>query len=152
MIRILFVCHGNICRSPMAENVFRERALAAGVQVLSDSAAVSAEELGSGMYPAAREKLRREGVRIQPHRARLLERADYDRFDRIYGMDKSNLRGMMRILGGDPAGKVGLLLECAGIARDIADPWYTGDFDRAYADIVAGCDGLIQMLKEGKRK
>ena len=77
MIRILFVCHGNICRSPMAENVFRERALAAGLQVLSDSAAVSAEELGSGMYPAAREKLRREGVRIQPHRARLLERADY---------------------------------------------------------------------------
>ena len=133
MIRILFVCHGNICRSPMAENVFRERALAAGLQVLSDSAAVSAEELGSGMYPAAREKLRREGVRI-------------------YGMDKSNLRGMMRILGGDPAGKVGLLLECAGLARDIADPWYTGDFDRAYADIVAGCDGLIQMLKEGKRK
>lgn len=148
MIRVLFVCHGNICRSPMAENVFRDCAQRAGMDVFADSAAVSAEELGNGIYPAAREKLRREGVSVRSHRARLLTRADYAAFDRILGMDRANLRGMLRILGGDPEGKAGLLLECAGRAGDVADPWYTGDFDRAYEDILAGCEGLVQMLKE----
>ena len=152
MIKVLFVCHGNICRSPMAENVFRDCARRAGIEAFADSAAVSAEELGNGVYPAARERLRREGVSIQMYRARLLTRADYAAFDRILGMDRANLRAMLRILGGDPEGKVGLLMECAGRTGDVADPWYTGDFDRAYAYILAGCEGLISELKEGNRR
>lgn len=149
MVKILFVCHGNICRSPMAENVFRYLAERDGLTVYSDSAAVSGEELGSGIYPAAREKLRREGIPIQPHRARLLTKQDYAEFDRIIGMDRSNLRGILRILGADPENKVNLLLEYAGLSRDVADPWYTGNFDQAYQDILVGCEGLIRNLKEG---
>ena len=140
MIKILFVCHGNICRSVMAQHLLCELARQEGVDVIVDSAAVSREEIGNGIYPAAREKLRREGIPIQPHYARQITKEDYANFDRILGMDRSNIRAMLRILGGDPENKVSLLLG----TREVADPWYTGDFDQAYRDIFEGCQMLLR--------
>ena len=147
MIKILFICHGNICRSPMAEYIMDalvERAGAADEWEI-DSAAVSREELGNPVYPPARRKLAEHGIPCGSHAARQMTRADYDRFDLLIGMDRSNLRAMQRIYGGDPERKLRLLLDFTDRAgEEVADPWYTGDFETVWDDILEGCQGLLR--------
>ncbi|MBO4360551.1 MAG: low molecular weight phosphotyrosine protein phosphatase [Eubacteriaceae bacterium] len=152
MIRILFVCHGNICRSPMAEFCMKDlisRTEHADSFVIA-SAATSTEEIrggiGNPVYPPARRELERHGISCEGKRAVLLEKSDYERYDLIIGMDRSNLRNMRRILGGDPEGKCRLLLDYTDSPGDIADPWYTGDFERTWDDILRGCTGLLGQL------
>ena len=149
MIRILFVCHGNICRSPMAEFVLKDLAEKAGrsAEFVIASAATSAEELGNPVYPPARRELARHGIGCAGHAARRLRAEDYDRWDLLIGMDQANLRNMVRLFGGDPSGKCRLLLDYAGRpGQEVADPWYTGDFSAAWDDIFAGCQGLLAAL------
>ena len=145
--RLLFVCHGNICRSPMAEFIMKSLVRDDGTAFHIESAAVSTEEIGNPIYPPAQRCLRRHGIPFDPEkRARQVRRADYAAFDRILCMDASNLRLIRRIIPEDPEGKIGLLMACAGSARDVADPWYTGDFETAYEDILAGCQALRNTL------
>lgn len=146
--RILFVCHGNICRSPMAQYVMDHLAAEAGRsgEVACDSAATSTEELGNPVDPRTRRKLAEQGMACGPHRSRQLTRADYDEYDLIVGMDSLNRRNMARILGSDPEGKVHLLLDWSDRPRDISDPWYTGDFDRTFDDVLEGCRTLLAAL------
>lgn len=150
MIRILFVCHGNICRSPMAQYVLQDMVEKRGIadQFYIDSAATSTEEIGNGVHPGTRRKLREEGIYCGDHRARQLRREDYDRYDYILGMDQWNLRNMKRMLREDPEHKIGLLLDFTGHPRDIADPWYTGDFDATYEDVREGCEALLEYLQK----
>ena len=150
MIRILFVCHVNICRSPMAELVMkdlvRRRGLAGGYEIAS--AATSREEIGNPIYPPARRKLAAHGIPLEDHRARQMTPADYDRYDWIVAMDRANLRNIRRIIGGDPHGKVRLLLDFADRpGEEVADPWYTGDFDAAWQDVIRGCGGLLEATR-----
>ncbi len=153
MTKILFVCLGNICRSPMAEFVFRDMVQK---QELGDrfsvaSAATSTEELGNPVHPGTQRRLAREGISTRGKTAVQLTRRDYQRYDYLIGMEQRNLSGMLRILGSDPAGKVHRLLDFTDRPRDIADPWYTGDFDRTYDDVVEGCRGLLaHLLEEGR--
>ena len=148
MIKILFVCHGNICRSPMAEFVMKDMVKQAGLEreFSIASAATSTEEIGNPVYPPARRKLAEHGIGCAGHAARQLRREDYDRWDYLVGMDGANLRNMNRICGGDPKGKLSLLLDYTGHPRDVADPWYTGDFDRTWEDVNAGCRGLLDYI------
>ena len=150
MTKILFICHGNICRSPMAEFVMKDLAAKAGKRGAFEiaSAAVSREELGNPVYPPAKRKLLEHGIRCDGHAAREMTRADYDKFDYIIGMDTANIRNLNRMLKNDPDGKVYKFLSFAGSGRDIADPWYTGDFEATYRDVLAGCKGLLECLKE----
>ena len=152
MIRILFVCHGNICRSPMAEYVLKEMVRERGLeqQFGIASAATSREEIGNPVYPPARRKLADHGIGCMGHHARQMTKADYDRYDRIVCMDHTNVRNACRIAGGDPENKIVLLLDYTERkGQEVADPWYTGDFDAAWNDIVFGCSGLLDQ--EGKR-
>lgn len=148
MYRILFVCHGNICRSPMAEFVLRDMVEKRGMgnRFVIASAATSTEELGNPVHPGTRRLLAGLGISTAGKTAVQLTRADYDRYDWLLGMDSRNLRNMQRILSGDPAGKVRLLLDFTAHPRDIADPWYTGDFDATYADVQEGCEALLKQL------
>ena len=148
MIKILFVCHGNICRSPMAEFVMKDlvRKAGADTEFFIASAATSTEEIGNPVYPPARRKLAEHGIGCAGKTARQLRREDYDRFDLLIGMDGANLRNMRRICGGDPEGKLSLLLDWAGRSGDVADPWYTGDFEATRQDVPAGCQGLLDAL------
>ena len=150
MIKILFVCHGNICRSPMAEFVMKKlvREAGCGDRFRIDSCAVSDEEHGSGIYGPAQRKLREKGVPFDAHRARCITKADYRAADLVVAMDRSNLRRLDRLTGGDPDGKVRLLLAYTGEHRDVADPWYTGDFEAAYQDILRGCTALLAACAE----
>ena len=154
MIKVFFVCHGNICRSPMAEFVFKDMVKKAGLgdRFLIASAATSTEEIWNGVgnpvYPPAREELAKHGISCAGKRAVQLQRSDYDRYDYLLGMDSWNMRNMMRILKKDPASKVHLLLDFAENPRDIADPWYTGDFSRTYEDIVEGCEAFLKYLTD----
>ena len=150
MIKILFICLGNICRSPMAQFVMDKMLRQEGCigQVQVDSAGTSGENSGRGVYPQAKRKLEKQGIDCSGKRARQMERGDYGTYDLIIGMDASNMRNMLRICGGDPEGKMRLLMDFAGQHRDVDDPWYTGDFDRAYADIEAGCRGLMGYLRD----
>lgn len=143
MKRVLFVCHGNICRSPIAACLLRHMARAKGLEkaLYIDSAATSAEELGNPIYPPARRILEAHGVAADGHRATRLTPADYGRYDYLLGMDSRNIENMRRILGGDPQHKVRRLLD-----RDIADPWYTGDFETAFRDISQGCAALLREM------
>ena len=151
MTRVLFVCHGNICRSPMAEFMMRDLVEKAGMAERFEiaSAATSTEEIGNPVYPPARRKLAEHGIGCAGHAARQLRRQDYDRWDYLVGMDSANLRNMARICGGDRAGKFRLLLDFTDRPGDVADPWYTGDFDAAWRDVLAGCRGLLAQLTEG---
>lgn len=146
MTSILFVCHGNICRSPMAEFAMKDLVRRAGLEdrYRIESAATTAEELGNPVYPPARRVLASHGISCAGKTARRLTRADYDRFDLLVGMDAENLRDMRRLFDGDPQGKVRLLLSFAGSAGDIDDPWYTRDFDAAWRDVLDGCEGLLR--------
>ena len=185
MTKILFICHGNICRSPMAEFIMKDLVAQAGRagQFHIESAATSTEEIGHPVYPAARRKLAQHGIDCAGKTARQLRRDDYGRYDLLIGMDKANLRNMNRICGGDPDGKLHLLMEFAGSRKgppcepgeagrvgsgearersgfspqaetgksglcfgEVADPWYTGDFDTTWRDILAGCQGLLGLL------
>ena len=152
MIKVLFVCHGNICRSPMAEFVMKDLAKKAGLasEFHIESAATSREEIGNPVYPPARRKLAEHGISCDGHAARQLTGGDYAEYDLLIGMDQANLRNMRRICGGDPEGKLHLLLDFAERQGDIEDPWYTDDFDRAYRDILRGCEGLLRNLTENK--
>ena len=153
MVRILFVCHGNICRSPMAEYVMKHLVWEAGMeeQFQIASAATSREELGSPVYPPARKKLAEHGISCAGHMARQLQNRDYDEYDLLIGMDYANLRNMHRICGGDFDDKMHLLMECAGHPdQDISDPWYTRDFDAAWSDILDGSRGMLKHLTNGK--
>ena len=146
MTGILFVCHGNICRSPMAEFVMRDMVRRAGLarEIAVASAATSAEEIGNPVYPPARRKLLEHGIDPAGKRAVQLRAGDYENWDLLVGMDGANLRYMRRISGGDPQGKIRPLLE-----RDVADPWYTGDFEAAWRDVNEGCRALLDLILEG---
>lgn len=148
MTRILFVCLGNICRSPMAEFIFKDLAAKAGrgAEFEAASAGTSSEELGNPVYPPARRMLARHGIDCTGKTARPLTRADYDRYDLLIGMESRHLSAMRRICGGDPAGKMHRLLDYTARPADIADPWYTGDFDAAWNDIESGCRALLGQL------
>lgn len=149
MHRIMFVCHGNICRSPMAEYVMKDLVRCRGLEgtVFVDSAATSTEEIGNPVHRGTKRMLRERGVPCGDHRARQIIRADYDEYDLIIGMDEANIRSMRRVFGGDPQGKLHKLLEFAGSDREVADPWYTGDFETTYDDVVAGCEGVCERLR-----
>lgn len=152
-MKILFVCHGNICRSPMAEfymkDLVERRGLADRFQIAS--AATSTEEIGSPVYPPARAELARHGIGCAGHAARQLTRADYGRWDLLVGMDSANLRNMTRICGGDPEGKIVRLLDFTARPGDVADPWYTGDFQATWRDVEEGCNALLDKLeREGR--
>lgn len=146
MIRILFVCHGNICRSPMAEYVLKHLVREAGLSRRFEiaSAATSFEEIGNPVYPPARQELARHGITCAGHRARHLEPADYADYDYLIGMDHMNILNMRRICGGDPDGKIALLRSFAGSDGEIEDPWYTDRFDVVYRQIDEGCRGLLR--------
>lgn len=150
MIKILFVCHGNICRSTMAQSVMAHIVEQEGLAPFFyiDSAATSREEIGNPPHHGTVNRLRQAGIPVIPHRARQMTKADYEEYDYLIGMDSANIRNMTRIAGGDPQGKIYKLLSFAGSGRDVADPWYTGDFDATYADVDAGCRGLLAYLQK----
>lgn len=148
MIRILFVCHGNICRSPMAEFVMKDLVAKAGRtgEFEIASAATSAEEIGNPVYPPARRKLAEHGISCAGKTARQMTRRDYDSYDYLIAMDHHNLRNLRRFVGEDPDGKVSLLLSHTGRPGDVADPWYTGDFETTWRDVLEGCQALLAEL------
>ena len=150
MIKILFVCHGNICRSPMAEFVMKDMVRKAGLenQFHIASAATSGEELGNPVYPPARRKLAEHGIDCSGKTARRLRKSDYTQYDLLIGMDQVNLRNMHRMCGGDPEGNLHLLLDFTNRPGNVADPWYTGDFEATWRDVEQGCQGLLQELAQ----
>ena len=146
--KILCVCHGNICRSTMAQYVMQDLVEKNGLaeSFFIDSAATSTEEIGNPVDPRTRRKLQQEEIHCGNHRARQMTRADYEEFDYLIGMDHNNLRNMMRMLKDDPLGKVSLLLDWTEKLRDIADPWYSGNFDLTYEDVTEGCEALFKKI------
>lgn len=151
-MRILMVCLGNICRSPMAEYVLRHLITQAGLseRVTVDSAATSRYQIGEGPHRGTRRVLAAHDIPCGGHRARQLTRNDYDRYDLIIGMDEQNRYDILHILRRDPKHKVRLLLDWSGYPRDIADPWYTGDFETTYADVLEGCQTLLADIVHGR--
>ena len=145
---ILFVCLGNICRSPMAEFIMKHIVAENGLSdsFIISSAATSAEEQGNGMHYGTRRVLTDKGIPFTQHYARRLTEKDYDKYDYIIGMDRNNIRDMTAFFGGDPKNKISLLLSFAGENRSVADPWYTGDFEKTYDDILLGCKALYQSI------
>lgn len=150
MIKILFICHGNICRSPMAELVMKQlvREAKREKEFSIASAATSTEEIGNPVYPPARRKLAEHGISCEGKTARQLCRADYDRYNLLIGMDRANGENMRRICGGDPEGKIRLLMSYTSRPGEVADPWYTGDFEATWQDVLEGCRGLLEELAE----
>ncbi len=148
MIKVLFICHGNICRSTMAEFLMKDMVRKAGREAdfHIESAATSREEIGNDIHRGTKAKLREVGVPFTRHEARQVTKADYENFDYLIVMDEENIRGLFRIIGGDPEHKVCKLLEFAGKDRDIADPWYTGNFDDTYEDIMEGLTAFLKKL------
>lgn len=147
MKRILFVCHGNICRSPMAEYIMKKLVKDAGMQDGFEiaSAATSTEELGNPVYPPAKQKLAEHGIACNGHRARQVTVQDYYYYDIIVAMDSHNIRNMHNMFGGDPLHKINLLLNYTQERRDVADPWYTNNFDATWRDCMNGCSALLKM-------
>ena len=152
MIKILFVCHGNICRSPMAEFVMKDLLEKTGREYEFEisSAATSTEEIWNGIgnpvYPPAKKLLAKKGIDCSGKRARQMTRADYDYYDLLIGMDNFNIRNMLRITGGDPCGKIRMLLDFTNRPGEVADPWYSGDFETTYRDVLEGCEGILLSL------
>ncbi len=149
MTKILFVCHGNICRSPMAEFVMKDLVKKAGLEAQFEiaSAATSTEEIGNHVYPPARRKMAEHGISCEGKTARQMTMSDYDYYDRLVCMDRNNLRNMRRFCGTDPEGKVSLLMSHTSRPGDVADPWYTGDFDATWDDVMEGCQALLDELR-----
>lgn len=152
MTRIMFVCHGNICRSPMAEFIFKDMIKRKHLEneFFVASTATSTEEIwgdiGNPVYPPAKAELAKHGISCEGKRAVQLKKSDYDKYDFFIGMDSMNIRNMYRILGSDPDGKIRKLMEYTDRGGDVADPWYSNRFDVAYRDIYDGCDGLLESL------
>ncbi len=150
MIKILFVCHGNICRSPMAEfimkQIVKEKRLENEFYIRS--AATSTDEIGSPVYPPAKRKLNARGIDCSGKRAVQITPADYFEYDYLIGMDRYNIRNMNRVFGGDAEKKISLLLDFCGDGRDVADPWYSGDFDATERDVEKGCKALLSFVLE----
>lgn len=148
--KILFVCHGNICRSPMAEFIMKDLVEKAGKSGKYEiaSAATSTEEIGNSVYPPARQKLAEHGISCKGKTARQITRADYSYYDLIIGMDTYNMRNMLRCFGGDDEGKVHKLMDFTSRKGDVADPWYTGNFDATWRDCLEGCTELLKRLEE----
>ena len=156
MISVLFVCHGNICRSLMAEFIFRDMLDKRGIRNIScASAATSTEEIwggrGNPIYPPAQRVMREHGIPFDEHHAVQIQKSDYDRYDLIIGMDRMNIRNILHITGGDPDKKVCTLMSFTGSSANVSDPWYTDDFETAYRDITEGCEALVRyLIKSGK--
>jgi len=152
LIKVMFVCHGNICRSPMAEFVLKDMIEKRGLgrSLLIDSSATSTEEIGNPVHVGTKNKLKEFGISTEGKRAVQLCKKDYDKYDYLIGMDKKNIINMRKILGGDPNNKIFRFLDISKNERDIADPWYTGDFDRTYNDIFEGCEAFCNMLNSKK--
>ena len=150
MVKILFVCHGNICRSPMSEYVMKDMVERRGLSdcFYIDSAATSTEEIGNRVHHGTRSKLKEMGIYCGGHRARQMTRADYREYDFLIGMDTWNIRNMQRIVGRDPDQKIYRLLDFGKVPRDIADPWYTGNFDETYDDVKEGCEAFLAYMEE----
>ena len=150
MKKIMFVCHGNICRSPMAEMIMKSLCKERGAELEISSSATSTEEIyggvGNPIYPPAQQVLKRHGIPIEPHRAALLTEADGERYDLFIGMDDMNIRNMRRILGGSADGKIFRLMDFTECGGEVSDPWYTSDFDTCYRDIYLGCSALLDYL------
>ena len=152
MKKVLFVCHGNICRSPMAEFVFKMLVKEKGLEkeFLIDSRATTDEEIGNGIYPAAARELFRRGVKMGEHEAQQITKAEYRDFDLVVCMDDENMRDLMRMTGRDPLGKIHMLMDYTAHPGEVSDPWYTGEFARVYDDIFEGCTGLLDAILEGR--
>ena len=148
MVKILFVCHGNICRSPMAEFVMKDLVEKKGIaeEFYIASCATSREEIGNGVYPPAKRKLSENGISCAGKTARQMTKGDYDYFDYIVAMDHMNLRNMYQFVGEDKDKKVSLLMDFTDTPGDVADPWYTGDFDATWEDVNKGCSGLLEKI------
>lgn len=149
MVRVAFCCHGNICRSTLAQSVFTHKVEELGLeaQFMIDSFATSTEEIGNPPHRGTVNKLKEVGIPLVPHRAKQITLKDYENFDYIIGMDTANMRNLNRMLKGDPEGKVYKFLSFSGSGRDIADPWYTGNFDATYNDVIEGCEGFLEYLQ-----
>ena len=147
--KILFICHGNICRSPIAEFVMKQLIMDAGMedQFYIESAATSTEEIGNPVYPPARRKLAEHGISCAGKTARQITRQDYQKFDYLIGMDDANLRNMKRFYNNDPEGKISLLMDYTNRPGSVADPWYTGDFEATWIDVLEGCTELLKHLQ-----
>ena len=150
MIKVLFVCLGNICRSPMAEFIFKDMVKKAGIEekFYIDSAATSTEEIGNTMHYGTKNKLKQMNISYENHIARRITKQDYEKFDYIIGMEERNIINIKRIVGEDKEKKIYRLLDFSNNPRDIADPWYTGNFDKTYDDITEGLEGFMKYLKE----
>ena len=148
MIRVMFVCHGNICRSPMAEFVLKDmvKSIGAEGEFCIESSATSREEIGNDMYPPAKKILRRKGIPFSPRAARQFKKEDYERFDYIFIMEQYNFVNLCRIIRDDPDGRVHLFTEYTSLPQDIADPWYTGDFETTYSQIYECSKGFLKHL------
>ena len=152
-MKIMFVCHGNICRSPMAEFIFKDLVKKQGIadRFVIASSATSTEEIWNGMgnpvYPPAKEELAKHGLSCNGKRAVQLRKSDYDKYDLFIGMDSANIRNMLRIFGGDPDGKVRRMMDYTNRGGDVADPWYSDRFDVAYQDILESCTALLETVK-----
>ncbi len=144
MIKIMFVCHGNICRSPIAEFVFKN--MTEGLDIYTESKAVSREEIGSPIYPPAKAVLNAHGIPFDDHRSSQITRADYDNFDYVIVMEEYNMPRLLRIIGEDNKNKVSRLLDFTDCPADIEDPWYTGNFEKVFREITAGCKALLEHI------
>ena len=149
MIKVLFICHGNICRSTMAQSVMTHLVTQSNLQhlIYINSAATSREEIGNPPHHGTVSKLRQMGVPVVSHKAVQMTKEDYEEYDYLIGMDTYNIRNMQRIAGGDKEGKICKLLSFANSGRDIADPWYTGNFDETYNDVLEGCEALLEHIR-----
>lgn len=148
MLKVLFVCLGNICRSPMAEYIFKDMVKRQGIeQIYIDSAATSSEEIGNNIHYRTRNKLKEMNIEYGNHLARQITKQDYEKFDYIIGMEEKNIKDIKKIVGKDPKNKIHRLLDFSKNPRDIADPWYTGNFDKTYDDIVEGLSAFLEHLK-----
>lgn len=153
MIKVLFVCHGNICRSPMAEFVFKDMVKKAGLedQFVIVSSATSTEEIGNPVHPGTRKRLQKEGISTSGKHAVQLKKEDYDKYDYLLGMDSWNMKNIHRIIGREDPVKVRRLLAFTDRERDIADPWYTGNFDETYDDVVEGCEAFLKYITSSNK-